>query len=392
MTGLPKKPQIFFPDLDGLRFLAFLAVFLQHAFLDTVRSATGGNPGLLASLALHVGGQGVALFFVLSGFLITYLLLVERDQTGTIDVRAFYVRRVLRIWPLYFVSLLLAFGAYPVWKAWSANASIETPRLFPYLVFLGNFEVMNQWVRGWAVPHLDVTWSISIEEQFYLVWPILLRFTPRRVLPLMFPAVVLGSFIFRVATRTHQFWGEFHSVSVVSDFAVGGWLAYLMLYRTKSLSSVIGAGRVPIGCMYLLGLIALLLRDLVFLETIWPGVPRALQAFLVLGRRVAFSLFYAWIIAEQCLAEHSVIKLRAFPTITALGTYSFGLYLLHPYAIIVLHEGALFLALDNTLVNRLLLGIGALPLSIGLALVCHRVIERPFLNLKRRFQVVQSGS
>jgi peptidoglycan/LPS O-acetylase OafA/YrhL len=95
------KASFYHPELDALRFFAAASVFLLHAFLKSA--------GLLF-LVTGSGAYGVDLFFVLSSFLITTLLLRERDTTGTVDIRAFYVRRILRIWPLYFSFIAFAYG------------------------------------------------------------------------------------------------------------------------------------------------------------------------------------------------------------------------------------------------------------------------------------------
>lgn len=100
--------RFYLPELDVLRFFAFLAVFLQHAFQHTPAFYyPGTHPdarGALVAILAWSGGYGVDLFFVLSAFLITQLLLREQEVTGTLDVERFYIRRILRIWPLYFFS------------------------------------------------------------------------------------------------------------------------------------------------------------------------------------------------------------------------------------------------------------------------------------------------
>src|SRR6476660_5257777 len=108
-----KEAKVFFPNLDGLRFFAFFLVYLQHAFGDLL--AEIGQPGFwLGRLQTNVsgaGGIGVSFFFVLSGFLITYLILREIQLYGFLDVRAFYIRRSLRIWPLYYAVIIFGFFA-----------------------------------------------------------------------------------------------------------------------------------------------------------------------------------------------------------------------------------------------------------------------------------------
>lgn len=149
-----------FESLDGLRALSILAVIWHH----TAATAFGG--GLLA----HMGTEGVTLFFAISGFLITTLLLRERHRTGLIDLRAFYVRRALRIFPLYYVVLMVYLVLVVVLERNSAVGG----------QFFRNLPYFLTYTSNWFVP-LDgrvifyFAWSLAAEEQFYLVWPALMN-------------------------------------------------------------------------------------------------------------------------------------------------------------------------------------------------------------------------
>jgi peptidoglycan/LPS O-acetylase OafA/YrhL len=189
------------PALDGLRALAIVAVIAYHAYPDAV-------PG---------GYVGVEVFFVLSGFLITRLLLDEHRETGSIDLRGFYGRRARRLLPA--VAVLAA--AYV-----GASLVVDVPRLWPSL------GVMAVYLTNWhnaaghpMAPGLSQMWSLAIEEQFYLVWPFvlaaLLRRAPHRVGPVLV-ALTASSFIWREllwrsgATANRMYYG--------SDTRVGGLL------------------------------------------------------------------------------------------------------------------------------------------------------------------------
>ena len=105
--------RVFFPNLDGLRFFAFFSVFLFHSFFTKNEAVQNNSLFVTLRLLTRHGDLGVNFFFVLSGFLITFLLLNERQFTGRIHIGAFYVRRILRIWPLYFVAVFLGFIVFP---------------------------------------------------------------------------------------------------------------------------------------------------------------------------------------------------------------------------------------------------------------------------------------
>jgi peptidoglycan/LPS O-acetylase OafA/YrhL len=148
------KQTFYLPELDALRFFAFLAVFLCHVAVRDGRFTWEARTGML----------GVDLFFALSAFLISELLLREKDRNGTLDVRAFWISRIVRIWPLYFTMLAVAF----ILRA-PLRESLLT--LAGFALFAGNFPALF----ATPSPLIGAVWSLSIEEQFYLTWPLVAR-------------------------------------------------------------------------------------------------------------------------------------------------------------------------------------------------------------------------
>jgi peptidoglycan/LPS O-acetylase OafA/YrhL len=160
------------PELDALRFFAFLGVFIFHAAPRTMDFySAAGAPRWLGNLLISIcgaGAYGVDLFFALSAYLITSLLLRERTATGALDLRGFYLRRILRIWPLY-----LAFVTF------AALAALVIPEqrlpwhyVVGYCLLAGNWSyVLYGLPASFAIP----LWTVSIEEQFYLAWPLAIR-------------------------------------------------------------------------------------------------------------------------------------------------------------------------------------------------------------------------
>jgi peptidoglycan/LPS O-acetylase OafA/YrhL len=172
-TNAPARVERFYqPELDALRFFAFLGVFIFHAapkymgFYDAA-----GAPRWLSNLlisAFGAGAFGVDLFFALSAYLITSLLLRERAATGALDLRGFYLRRILRIWPLY-----LAFVAFAAIFGWIIPSQrLPLHYVAAYCLLAGNWSyVFYGLPASFSVP----LWTISIEEQFYLAWPLAIR-------------------------------------------------------------------------------------------------------------------------------------------------------------------------------------------------------------------------
>jgi len=158
----------FVPALDGLRGIAIILVMLHHF---TYYRPTSGIDEQIVSVLIFFW-TGVDLFFVLSGFLITGILLDTRGNERYFT--SFYARRILRIFPLYYLILFLALVVLPKFPAVHTvligqDASVDLPPQWPYWLYLTNFSIADRgWVHGWV----DVAWSLAIEEQFYLIWPL----------------------------------------------------------------------------------------------------------------------------------------------------------------------------------------------------------------------------
>lgn len=184
------------PELDALRFGAFFIVFAAHTCQSlAVEMYNAGGLSAFIEEASIGGLYGVDLFFILSAYLICELFRREREETGGINVKAFYGRRVLRIWPLYYVFVLTV--------AVASLVVTVTPMPRPALVSLLFF--YSNWYLAWnaSFPPADLLWSVSAEEQFYLFCPLAMRFlSPRRLL-ICAIGVVIFAFISRSTFMSH---------------------------------------------------------------------------------------------------------------------------------------------------------------------------------------------
>jgi len=373
-SAVKGSSRTFFPNLDGLRAVAALLVLIAHLF-GNADQHIHHNPWL--DLVFHrwltSGGVGVSFFFVLSGFLITYLLLEEMERTGGLDVRAFYIRRVLRIWPLYYLTVLIGF-VYPVVKTVLQDpAQLLTERLGLQLLFLSNFDVLrNPFVGAMSQ---NITWSVAIEEQFYLFWPLLLLALKPRLLPAGLAAVILGSWAFRFANAGDPRVLYFHTLAVISDMAVGGLGAYLCLRSAPFRERIENLPRRTIGLVYLVGLAAIF-----FAYDSFNG------PFLAASRRLVFSCFYVFVILEQNLAVASAFKMGDLKTLTKLGRYSYGIYMLHPIPLTLTLRECLRWGLAPQGWDAIWIsGSLTLVLTLAMAWASYHWYERPFLKLKERY-------
>lgn len=212
-------------ELDVIRFFAFILVFVSHYFYfwrdkdELTRWFTQGD-------------VGVHIFFVLSGFLITSLLLIEKQKTGSINLKNFYWRRVLRIWPLYFLIVFIGVVLAILQSQW---AHVHLLSLF---TFTSNFALM--WDDDFYLP-LAILWSISLEEQFYLVWaPMVMYIKENYLKVILFVATAISIWFKFYGTNLWQV-ADYHTLSNISYLAVGCLLAYYI--GNKYIEKVVAIGK-----------------------------------------------------------------------------------------------------------------------------------------------------
>lgn len=362
----------FFPHLDGLRFFAFFLVFWQHGF-------AGLFPLLNLSAEydrfFYTGELGVSFFFVLSGFLITYLLLKEVENNDKINLKAFYIRRILRIFPLYYLVVFFGFAIYPMLRQMAHLPVLDNGNPILYLFFLSNFDTI--WATTDRSNFIGILWSVAIEEQFYVFWALLLSFLPTNFYKYLILSVILGSCLFRAANFDAKVL-YFHTFSVMSDLGIGGGMAYLAINTSRFSGFFAEMKKGAIIFVYIFGVAVIWIYPQLF----WLNQSKALQ-------RLVFALFFAFIIAEQNYAENSFYKMGNHKTLSRLGIYTYALYLLHPVVIYFVQQ--LFprftgISSDN-LTGVMLYGILAFVLSIAVSMVSYYYFESPFLRLKKRFAV-----
>ena len=219
----------YFKGLDALRFFAAFLVMLMH-----MRSNQGrmGLEMLPEWPVFFKGLVAVSFFFVLSGFLITYLLLGEQSDTGTVSIKRFYMKRIFRIWPLYFI--VIAIGAAFYWYIaprlgidFEVNYKKSTA-LFLYIFFGAN--LMNSLYHVGGILH--ITWSIAVEEQFYLFWaPLVKKFKDN--IPIVLASVFAISLSINILNAYNVFglsegWKQFVHTLQFHYMAMGGYFAYMV--------------------------------------------------------------------------------------------------------------------------------------------------------------------
>ena len=379
---------VYFGGLDGLRFVAAYAVLVHH--VEQTLEMHGYASAFGHPVIERIGIEAVHFFFVLSGYLITYLLLTERARTGTVAIGRFYVRRILRIWPLYYAIVFVGLWLGPRLPglAWpGAYLAIDTGSpivVLLYLVILPN----AVWRFFGVLPHAAQLWSIGIEEQFYLIWPALMRWARRPVVAvlavfLFFPGLRLALAVLRRASTL--------------DMTSTGWQVVAFI------------GEQPFHCMAIGALAACAHHD----GALAPGQPWAQRLFrapvrVALYTLLALSLLapvelprpvhwlmpllYAWLCLDVAVHRAGARGLDT-PWLRKLGQISYGIYMVHSFVI------ALALRFVVDVLGWGPARFGWRPLLYGcstaatlvVAWASYRWLESPLLALKRRFEVVRSG-
>jgi len=361
--------RFYLPELDLVRFVAFFLVFSSHVVPGEPEFyQQAGIPGPIATAIVSVaagGAFGVDLFFALSSFLITALLLQERKVTGDIDVVSFYLRRVLRIWPLYFTFLLVV---APLVRAVIPDDRLPARDTVAFALLVGNWAFV---VWGYAHSIVGPLWSVSVEEQFYLVWPPLLRsFTGHLA------GALLGVWVVAITTRTAlvlmgavhpQIWCN--TVAHLDPIACGGLLAVIFHKRNIALGAW---SRVAFICCGI-GVFALAGRFGDF------AGPRALVTYPVVA------LASCGFVVASLRPKIDLTRRALLRPVLYLGKISYGLYVFHFMFITLVGVGA-----AHTLGRRVLLIGVAFACSVLAAALSYQVLERPFLALKKRFSYILS--
>jgi peptidoglycan/LPS O-acetylase OafA/YrhL len=388
-TPPPASPvsqaKVYFKNLDGIRCLAAVMVLMQHVSdykKDLGTDVANAERPFVSSLGMF----GVTLFFVLSGFLIFYLLFTEKKLTGTVRVKDFYIRRMLRIWPLYFgFGILSILGIDLVLKYMGAPVHTPVAENFFYLfTFSINlqmvFTTMNRGI-------IELYWSVCIEEQFYLFAPWLVKKGKAML------SIILGLIATGIFTRFLMAW--LHSSHTVSfdealnplgffttcwfdAFGYGIFAAWLHFNR-----DIYQRIRPVVENRWIQG--AVLLFTLLYITNIIPR-PELIEEYF-------FSTIPAILFAFIILAASTgnfIFNLE-YPLLKRIGRYSYGIYVFHAsIAQICLFVFLKLFSRSNVFVFEFLYPLTCLAGVILVSGLSYELYEKRFLRIKKKFTLVQN--
>ena len=363
------------PALDGIRGLAILMVLFHHAVYGAV---AGGPLGRGLIRAAELGWLGVDLFFVLSGFLITGILLDSRDDPHF--YRNFYMRRTLRIFPLYYAFLLVYLGLGPVLPLDRERMAEAVSYKWWLVFYLTNVLICLK--GSFIVASINHLWTLAVEEHFYLIWPTLVRaFAPR--LGLVCAAAVALGLGSRVAFLATGMWPPAPYVFTLcraDALALGGLLA--LVYRAPG---GLGGLRVPLAWA-LAGGVAFVAAFAYEGSPLYSG--RAIKS---IGYTVT-ALGFVGLIGRVLLASpaSTLGRVSLWGPLRTLGTYSYGLYVFHHPIRIVLQRLLPFerlgVLVHSYVAGLVLHGLLMFAISFAVAWASYHGFEKHFLKLKRFFE------
>ena len=412
-TLLTRSPneRFYHPELDVLRFFAFSLIFLHHSMPHdpAFYAAMGVAPALASTIAATAatGAFGVNLFLLLSSYLITELLIRERARLGRVDLKAFYIRRILRIWPLYFAFLAFAWalqwyvpGQHIGWRAGLAFA-----------LFAGNWWVVFVGFPSSIIFHL---WFISLQEQFYLFWPATMRKLNPRGLLIVSAAMLATANLSRWYLALHHTWESklwANTFVQLDAIAAGIIIAVLLAGRAPRLAPLLRRALLigGLACFALAANYFVIKGDPLTVPRVMLGYPVA-----TLG---AIALFLGTLRGRcgsantdgphppavgECGMSRQVAHIR--PQLANVGSNRWRTWLLRPfiylgqisYGLYVFHILGLMISdytvhhQTSSLGRYLFRNAVALAITITFAAISYRWLETPFLTLKQRFSHVLS--
>lgn len=358
-NGSAARTEVYYrPELDALRFFAFSLVFIHHIPFH----------GASFVRLMQAGAFGLPIFFCLSAYLIVTLLLKEKDRTGTVRLRWFAIRRILRIWPLYFGILGLGWLMGRFWPAMYLSGK----EILAFTVMLGNVWMLR---HGWNQSPAAIVWSISIEEQFYLGVPFLVRVGGRRGILLCCLVVLIVAYVALILI--HQHGGDplvapwSNSFVQFQFFAAGGLLA--LIYQRW---------RIQLSLWIRLGL---------FAGSLCAYAVAAPISVSYSGRALVAGYLLALIGTTGILVATLNLPVSPPSALIYLGRISYGLYVFHMTMLWVVF-GSFSVRLRSYAFAHLWQGVSlAFLLTILCATISYHYMEMPILRFKERFRIIQSS-
>ena len=362
-----EKSKIYFPQLDSIRGMSFIAIFLFHTLVINYKKLFAGDfvQYLFNSLPLAID-----VFFILSSFLLTYLALNEYKKRGNFSFKNYFTRRVLRIWPLYYFIFILAFIIFP-FLANFLHLKMTLPAPLYYALYIANFYTIDH------VFFLKFLWTISVEEQFYLLWGFFLRFFHKNL-----SKVIVILFLISISFTLYSIFNGikyyFNTLTYLFDFGSGALGALLIFRNSRSINWLRNLSLAGAIAFY----IYLPLHFVVFyfMNDNTKGTANELTGLM---NRYLFVLYIALFIVEQMIHSNRTKILEKNRFLVFTGKISYGLYCFHGITIM-----AITLLVEHFKIDlwNWVFVLTCFAVNYLIASISYFYLESPFLRLKAKWR------
>ena len=368
--------KVYFKNLNTIRFFAALLVIIHH--VEQNKELFNIPNHFTNPMVLIAGKLGVYLFFVLSGFLISYLLFKEQEVTSTINIKYFYIRRILRIWPLYFLIFFLAIFVLPNIPFFVINGyskDVIWSQLWLKIIMLVFFLPNYMFSIFGIIPYAAPAWSIGVEEQFYLIWPFLVKKIKKKIY--LFIGVIIGYhfiklfFTYFIKNESLFIVRDVWSTTPITCMAIGGFFA-LLIYDNSN-----------IYCR---------LKEFLFQKKVQWITLMILIGLFFKGyyfdyfHNEIYSILFGVLICNFAANEERIFSLenRLF---NFLGKISYGLYMFHSVVSVIIIK----LLQNKNEINNYYLYPLVIMMTILVSILSYEFFEKRFINKKMKFSKIISG-
>lgn len=362
-----EQSRYYYPQLDSVRGIAFFFVFSYHSWKAEVGNTINGDFAFFLYRAFEFS---IDVFFVLSAFLLTLLGLYELERNKNFSFKNYFIRRLLRIWPLYYFITIVAFIIVPAISK-HYNLTVTLPSAPYYLFFISNFYLPDH------VYFLRFLWTISVEEQFYLVLGALLFFWPKK-LPIAIVAMGIASIVFNIYTGARHSFIFFHTMNYVIDFCVGAFAA-ISIHKNNAIVRYFTSLNRPQSFTFFLFVFVVLFTGY-FIQSNFFASNEDMAHNIV---RILFTFYVGLFLIDQMVNKNKVLKLEKASLFIYTGKISYGLYVYHG---IVLTLGFLAYSKIGIKINTYLLSFIFFVINFLIAHISYQYFEKPFLKMKDRLR------
>ena len=361
------SPKYYYPQLDSIRGLSFLAVFFFHSYHPVWGT---GHVNEVLQFFYHCLDYSIDVFFILSSFLLTWLGINEYERKGDFSFRNYFLRRALRIWPLYYILMFFSFVIVPLGAQYSGVHATLPPAAW-YLFFVSNYYTPGH------VYFLRFLWTLSVEEQFYLALGLCLLFFQKhlKMIILIFMGVSIVYNFYAVIKNVSSY---FNTLTYLFDFAAGS-LAAIALKENRGWVCRLRSLRKGQSFLFYLLLPMIFIMSF-FISRQLSGISKDAVTECT---RMAFILFIASFIVHQVTGISRFPGLAKNRFLIYTGKISYGLYCFHG---IVLTFGDIALTKMHVIFPGLLRALILLAINYLIASGSYYLLEQPFLRIKNRLR------